>query len=870
VIPPLILVGTVLTFSYVLTATPGEISGRYDVYRYFGPMAFYMDATIHNGEFPLWNPLTFCGMPFAANPQATAFYPPNLIRSLLNVNPTPRSTQVGLVVLMGLHLLLGAFGTLALARAHGLRWPGALTAAIAFTFSALMVRRVCEYHFVYTLNWLPLILVAVKHVIDASAWRAKAWWTALGGLLLGMSLLGGFLQVAVYVGVTVAGYAVLYSLLGLMGNMGRMGGMGRFASSFAAVALLFVLAVVVAAAMLWPAAELANFTAREKGEPVGLYSQLFNKSPVALAQDFLVYAGMKYQAEALRGSGVAALVLALAAVAFVRHRAVALFGILYLILLDCSFGPPLPFARLVDLVTPFAVSAYSRAYDVALLPLSLLAGFGVDGLLPPLNPPRMRSLRLHGELAFVRGGGFWRAGFFLCLSALLLIPLWHWVHPHPYLPVSMLVIIVPAVAIAFAVVGLFIRYPRWLMFALPLLVFGETLAWNWHYVPFLLKRDFTETVEEIGSPMPQDNVRGTDPMPNRSLYGMNMVMNGYDPLHIAAVRDVISGGLRAEKYHRLVLRTEPTAESNYGNLFLKRSFWLARQYACGPLPGKDELFPSATTVFLPEEPPGTKTRQRLRRVSAATNANLPTGNIKEVSLDEVVGEAVSDAGVTAPVSGMERLGKPLTAGQNLTGTVSFSLPQTRHSVLRVHYTATCPADIGFRFNADNRIEFGRNVHISPPSRVRGGSRGGDLAVDIPMPDFTLGHVNVTIKTTGQSGTFTITAMEIISDINDENDLIEIVSRQANSVELRVGELPAPRILTFIDAAYPGWEAHVDGARAPLLVANDTFKAVGLPEGSHDVRFVFRPTRAYAGIAMSVISLLAVAAFLILCRRARTA
>ena len=63
--------------------------GRHDLWASYGPFTFFMDSAIHGGEVPLWNPLIFCGTPFAAALQPAVFYPPNLIRSLLHFDPTP-------------------------------------------------------------------------------------------------------------------------------------------------------------------------------------------------------------------------------------------------------------------------------------------------------------------------------------------------------------------------------------------------------------------------------------------------------------------------------------------------------------------------------------------------------------------------------------------------------------------------------------------------------------------------------------------------------------------------------------------------------------------------------------------------------------
>jgi len=43
-----------------------------------------------------------------------------------------------------------------------------------------------------------------------------------------------------------------------------------------------------------------------------------------------------------------------------------------------------------------------------------------------------------------------------------------------------------------------------------------------------------------------------------------------------------------------------------------------------------------------------------------------------------------------------------------------------------------------------------------------------------------------------------------------------------------------------DVWHPWWFAEVDGTPVPLLRANGIFRAVAVPAGEHEVRFVFRP------------------------------
>jgi hypothetical protein len=57
------------------------------------------------------------------------------------------------------------------------------------------------------------------------------------------------------------------------------------------------------------------------------------------------------------------------------------------------------------------------------------------------------------------------------------------------------------------------------------------------------------------------------------------------------------------------------------------------------------------------------------------------------------------------------------------------------------------------------------------------------------------------------------------------------------------EASSPLIAVFTDSFYPGWVAEVDGQPTPILEANNGFRAIALPTGSHEVSFRFKPVVA---------------------------
>ncbi|KPV48022.1 hypothetical protein SE17_40310, partial [Kouleothrix aurantiaca] len=87
---------------------------------------------------------------------------------------------------------------------------------------------------------------------------------------------------------------------------------------------------------------------------------------------------------------------------------------------------------------------------------------------------------------------------------------------------------------------------------------------------------------------------------------------------------------------------------------------------------------------------------------------------------------------------------------------------------------------------------------------------------------------------------------------------QIVSYQPDRVTLLV-QNNVRGLLAVSEAAFPGWEAYVDGMPTPVLRANGMQRAVVLPpalEGQpHEVTFVYRPLSARVGGAISALALL---------------
>jgi hypothetical protein len=86
---------------------------------------------------------------------------------------------------------------------------------------------------------------------------------------------------------------------------------------------------------------------------------------------------------------------------------------------------------------------------------------------------------------------------------------------------------------------------------------------------------------------------------------------------------------------------------------------------------------------------------------------------------------------------------------------------------------------------------------------------------------------------------------------------EIVRCEPERIDIKV-QAAAPALLVLSDLFYPGWEATVDGRPVEILRANYLMRAVAIPAGAHEVRFLYRPASFRAGVAASAAGCLAVA------------
>ncbi|HMV46801.1 MAG TPA: YfhO family protein [Blastocatellia bacterium] len=356
------------------------------------------------GEWPLWNPYIFAGMPLLAAIQPGALYPPTWLFAVLSPQ-----WAMNLLVLMTYHLAL--IGTYLFARRIGINRIGALIAGATFTFGGFMVAHLGHTNRINAAAWLPWILLAVESCwancqfasFAASEFAAepaqknlsrnrRLWrWVTLGAVFIALQMFAGEPQMTFYTALVAAAY-VLFTVLFRECREGR----ARFLATLTAMVLCGGLLSMI---QLLPERELLQLGDRATIDY--RYFSQFSFPPrqilelffpyffggAALAPYRVPYWGAWNPTETLGYVGMSAWLLALAAVFSVRrnhkddaNRQIKFWAAVALTALLLAFGAYLPFNS-YRLLHRLPVYNLFRASGRHLLEftfaLGMLAGLGV-------------------------------------------------------------------------------------------------------------------------------------------------------------------------------------------------------------------------------------------------------------------------------------------------------------------------------------------------------------------------------------------------------------------------------------------------------------------------------------------------------------
>jgi hypothetical protein len=249
--PYLALLSEVLLFHHRVLFSPGYAI-PYDLQSFHAPLATLASKALGTMRLPLWDPYTYCGLPYFANIQTQLFYPPAwpgfFAAKLIGLQHILRVLEWQLV----LHVFLGGVFTFLLLRRLGLGRASATFGATIFQLGAYFTSQTQHLGAVCGAAWMPLTW---QSVVELGA-RFQRRWLAVLALSLSMTVLAGFPAITI----------VAFACCGLLAAALVLTHQSTYRLLFA-VAAAGLWAMLVSAIAVLPTIELITWsTASSRGE----------------------------------------------------------------------------------------------------------------------------------------------------------------------------------------------------------------------------------------------------------------------------------------------------------------------------------------------------------------------------------------------------------------------------------------------------------------------------------------------------------------------------------------------------------------------------------------------------------------------------
>jgi hypothetical protein len=362
VLAALVLLPTVLWWPLLAGALPDFM----DTVVYLYPIRMALARQLADGTLPLWNPHMMAGVPMAANPQLATWYLPQVLFYLM-----PGPLMYG--VLCILHAAWGGAGAFFFVRHFTRERVAGFFAGVVFVMGPFVVSRLALAPHLYTVVWIPWILLAVEH-----ASRERGWLPGRGGCLvavaLAMQILAGSPQITYYTALVLP----LWWLVRAWSNQPAEPPVRLLMQTASQGALAALVAFLLAGIQLLPALEFVAQTSRAAIAPERLMEQGLNGSMAWRALVGFTAPEIE-DTDSIHAVGLGVTVLALAAAFASKTRGVALplvlFGLLGWLL---SLGVLVPFwSAVLPGVSGFHAPRRALVLWSAVAPLAAGMGAGL-------------------------------------------------------------------------------------------------------------------------------------------------------------------------------------------------------------------------------------------------------------------------------------------------------------------------------------------------------------------------------------------------------------------------------------------------------------------------------------------------------------
>src|SRR5579872_6788321 len=193
-LPCLLLVVEALLFFRQVLFVPGYVI-PWDLRGLHLPYTYLYSESITSGEFPLWDPYTYCGRPLYATIQAAVFYPTNALVAWLGSVFGREHIFYLLEWSVVLHVALAGIFAYLLGRSLGLRRSAAFFGASVYELSGFFAAHAEHLGTVIGAAWLPLAWYAIVRWRDRPGWRPALLLAAAFAL----TILAGHTPLAAFV-----------------------------------------------------------------------------------------------------------------------------------------------------------------------------------------------------------------------------------------------------------------------------------------------------------------------------------------------------------------------------------------------------------------------------------------------------------------------------------------------------------------------------------------------------------------------------------------------------------------------------------------------------------------------------------------------
>lgn len=840
VVAPALLAALILAF-YGQVVFQGEVLYGGDIARLYLPFRAALRDALQQAGLPWWAPDMGLGYPLLAEGEVGALYPPNWPLALLF------SPEVSLSLTIVLHVLWAALGFYFWGRALGLSREASFLMGMVPTLGGFGAAHPGHVSILCVTSWHPWMLLCTQGLFSAHRAALRRRYTFFLALATAMQFLAGHPQMSLLGGMMVGALG-----LWLSWQQRRTGVRSALLPWLAALALGGVLALP----QLLPALELARLSQRAGGLDAVFFTS-YSLHPLLLAtylSPFLL--GNPYPSGSVELMGyVGVLPLALALTALWRRPRRDVWFYLALggagaLLAFGRWNPLYHYLERVPLLNLFRVPA--RYLYWITTALAALAGFGFDTLQRQGGVSRRAAFGCLALTGVALGAGL--ASVWATPDADALVTLWRW------LPLLW------ALA-SFALLALTRRAQSWAWaLAAVLLLVGDLYGYNG-----VLQRTYNATVprhEAAATPqvlavLPQEGGLYRIYVKEEILPALSVMQASLYP-NMGLTHGVPSANL----YTPLTPQTYGSAlealSPRWLNLLNVR-YYLIPQLL--PVDEASELYdvynpfgaaPLGEWLPLPEQEVATLEVESF--VSHATH--LPDGALaatlrlraadgEELALPLRVGlETAEWAYQRSDVIAKVAHSLPMVA---TTWPASSGFPPEEHvghTYLARWDLPTATRVAAIRIDpalpeAFVRIERVRLADVQGQARLLAHLIGqGDYQIVFRSEDvlvyrnedalpraFTLPQARVTVLNAE------ITLPEALRP--DEVGAAQVLRYAAQEVVIEA-KVRETAYLVLADLHYPGWEATVDGAPAPILRVEGLVRAVALAPGSHRVTFRYRP------------------------------